>query len=60
MVAKKKTTKPKKSAKSSKETRKKSTLVEMYETVNVPTLELEEYVPQAVVDDSVEDLIGGS
>jgi cell division GTPase FtsZ len=32
----------------------------MYEKVNVPTLELEEYEPQIVEDESVEDIIGGS
>ncbi|MGB2599198.1 MAG: tubulin-like doman-containing protein, partial [Candidatus Omnitrophota bacterium] len=53
---KKKSTKSTKSAKSTK----KSTLVEMYEKVNVPTLELEEYEPQIVEDESVEDIIGGS
>jgi cell division GTPase FtsZ len=64
MVAKKKKTAAKAKSKRTSSTLKKSTagksLVDMYETVNVPTLELEEYAPQMIEDDSVEDLIGGS
>ncbi len=64
MVAKKKKTAAKAKSKKKSSTLKKSTagksLVDMYETVNVPTLELEEYAPQMIEDDSVEDLIGGS
>ncbi|MGD2278491.1 MAG: hypothetical protein PVH45_00165 [Candidatus Omnitrophota bacterium] len=74
MVRKKTKSKAKKSTKSTKKksTYKKSSSakstskqaseqpVDIYETVNIPTLELEEYEPRIAEDDSVEDLNRGS
>ncbi|MGB2630500.1 MAG: hypothetical protein WBD24_02045 [Candidatus Omnitrophota bacterium] len=52
----------KKSATAKSATRKRAgkSSVDIFESVNVPTLELEEYEPRMAHEDAVEDVIGGS